>query len=263
MKEFVLFKTPEDPGTSMNSLTLKSAEGEVRFCFYEVEPGVSHHSIRLELGRHSKMEAVIFQDVPIDQSVRIRICADLSEGALLQVILVQNGGLNAQVDFDAAYQGKGARVELRGLQNSKGRQKLAIQANSNHSIPHTSSDLQVWCAARDESRSVFNGGVRIEKGAHHTEAFQKNRNLILSKQAVVDSFPKLFIANDNVKCAHGSSTSTLEPEQAYYLQARGIDASQAEQMLISGFIRQAISTISDLNCRYTLEDRLGVRDEEG
>jgi len=109
---------------------------------------------------------------------------------------------------------------------------------------------------------VFNGLIDIKKNAHHTEAFQKNRNLLLSDRATIDSFPKLLIANDAVKCAHGSSTSTLEPDQANYLRSRGISQEEAEHMMVQGFLRQALSEISDESCKKTLYQELSIVDED-
>jgi Fe-S cluster assembly protein SufD len=122
--------------------------------------------------------------------------------------------------------------------------------------------MQVWCAAQEESQSVFNGLIRIDSGAHHTEAYQKNKNLILSDRATVDSFPKLLIANDDVKCAHGSSTSTLDPEQAYYLQSRGIGSEFARDMLLQGFLRQSLGGIENPECRRVLEQKLSLTPED-
>jgi Fe-S cluster assembly protein SufD len=262
MKEFILFRNPEEFPVRSGLTHFGSDAGETRFHFHEIKVPDAFHEIDLHAGPSSTLEAVIFQNVPAGGKVWIKINARLETAARIQLTVVQHGGETSQVDVDSNLLGKDSRIEIRGLQNAKGAQKLSIRAEVNHSIPHTSSDLQVWCAARDDSRSVFSGGVTIGKGAHHTEAFQKNKNLILSRRAVVDSFPKLFIENDNVKCSHGSSTSTLEPDQAYYLQARGISALEAEGMLIQGFIRQAVSAIGEEACRNEIYSKLGVQDEE-
>jgi Fe-S cluster assembly protein SufD len=261
MKEYVLFKnTGEFPAESRKT-GFSTGEGENRFFYHEVRDAGLLHEIDLRAGPSSSLEVVLFQDVPANGKVWIRLNTRMEADSRLRLVVVQNGGEAGQVDVNSVFLGRGSRIEIRGLQNAREKQRLSIRVDVGHGIPQTSSDLQVWCAARDESRSVFNGSVRIEKGAHHTEAFQKNRNLILSPRAVVDSFPKLFIENDNVKCSHGSSTSTLEPDQAYYLQSRGIGAEDAEEMLIQGFLRQAISGIGNEECRKALSSRLGL--EEG
>ncbi len=262
MKEFILFKNPEEFQTRLEVIRCATISGEERFHFHEVREENAHHVIELHAGPYSVLEAVILQNLPISGKVSIKVNVHLENDARLKVTVVQNGGEASQVEIQSGGLGKGSRLEIRGLQNAKGIQKFSFRAKVNHTVPHAQSDLQVWCAARDDSRSVFNGDVSIGKGAHHTEAFQKNKNLMLSRRAVVDSFPKLFIENHNVKCAHGSSTSTLEPDQAYYLQARGINGSEAEEMLIHGFIRQAIAGVGNKECRDHLHASLGVQDEE-
>jgi Fe-S cluster assembly protein SufD len=116
--------------------------------------------------------------------------------------------------------------------------------------------------AKDESQTIFSGIITIEKGAHHTEAFQKNKNLILSEKATVDSIPQLFIFNDDVKCAHGSSTSTLDPDQYIYLQSRGIGLQDAESMITRGFIENAIHWIENGATSARVHEVLGLQVEE-
>jgi Fe-S cluster assembly protein SufD len=261
MKEFTLFKTPADFQGGVKAWRCESGSGQSSFHFQEVCEAGLIHDITLHAGTHSRLEVVILQNIPENGNVWIRIKSVVEAHAKILLTVIQDGGQSSQVELDSELLGSDARIEFRGLQNAKRTQKFSVRAEVNHSIPHTSSDLQVWCAARDESRSVFSGSVKIAKGAHHSEAYQKNKNLMLSKRAVVDSFPKLFIENDNVKCAHGSSTSTLEPDQIVYLQARGISAEQAEEMMVQGFLRQAISGVGDPLCRDDLYARLGIREE--
>ncbi|MBU6153560.1 MAG: SufD family Fe-S cluster assembly protein [Bdellovibrionales bacterium] len=262
MKEFILFKNSADFSGTPKSVHFRALAGESRFHFQEVREAGAVYEIEIHAAPESSLEVVVFQNIPEGSRVWIRIRVAVEAEAKLNLIMIQNGGENSQVEIDSTMLGKGARIELRGLQNAKKNQKFSIRAEVLHGIPNTSSDLQIWCAARDDSRSVFSGSVRIGKGAHHTEAFQKNRNLMLSRRAIVDSFPKLFIENDNVKCSHGSSTSTLEPDQLYYLQSRGISADSAEGMMIQGFLREAVSGISDQACREEIQSKLGILDEE-
>ena len=218
--------------------------------------------VHLHAQENSKLEYVFFQNLPesVEAIARIKITAD--RNAQVQFTVIQQGARRASLDVVAECLGEGADIQIRGLQNARGSQKFAINVHAVHSVPRTRSDLVVWCVARDQSQSIFNALVTIEKHAHHTEAFQKNKNLLLSDKATIDTFPKLFIANDEVKCAHGSSTSTLDPEQFIYLQSRGIQESDAERMLTSGFINQALEWISDSTEKKKLTKTLNVNEEE-
>ena len=221
---------------------------------------LSSYALHAEEG--STLEAVFFQNSKSEDELLTKIKITADEGAHVKFTFIQEGAARSEVEIESSCLGKGAEIELRGLQNAKQKQKHLIRVNALHSVPHTKSDLKVWCVARDESHSIFNGLVTIAEGAHHTEAYQKNKNLLLSERAVVDSFPKLFIYNDDVKCAHGSSTSTLDDDQFYYLQSRGINPSEAEQMMVRGFLHQVLDWVSDKAAKDRIEDALHIREED-
>ncbi len=262
MKEPILFKDGQLPPSLMPIEVRSAGAHESIFSFHEIIQGGQTHEFKFHAGPGSVLEVVLFQNVPLSEDVQIKVAATTEKDSAFKLTVIQNGGSRALVDLHSESLGSNSKCEVRGLQNAKGSQKLFFNARGVHSIPHTSSDLQVWSAVQDESRCVFNGVIQIGQGASHTEAYQKNKNLILSDRATVDSFPKLLIANDQVKCAHGSSTSTLQPDQAAYLQSRGIDQSQAELMLVQGFLRQAISWIGNSECRRSIEKSLNLENEE-
>ncbi len=262
MKELILFKTTEGLQPSDATIGTIARAGESCDWFHEVSRGNSVSEIDIGAEGGATLNAVVFQNVPAGENALIRIRVGVKADSTVRLTVVQNGASKAEIEILSDSSAANARFELRALQNAKERQNFVIRANSVHSVPHTSSDMQVWCAARGESRSVFSGLIDIREGARQTEAFQKNRNLILSDRATVDSFPKLLIANDDVKCAHGSSTSTLDPEQTAYLRSRGISRSEAEEMLVRGFLRQALDGIRDTRCRNGLLQSLSILEEE-
>jgi Fe-S cluster assembly protein SufD len=257
MKEPILFPSSDSlPATPPECID--ALPGQKRFTFHALTEGERTIELRFHAAKDSVLESVVLQDVPKGQSVRIRIRAIAESGATLKLLCIQRGSSKSSVELFSEAAGKGARLELRGLNVAHDGQQLHLIAESRHPVASTSSDLQVWNAALGESRTLFSGLIRIEPGARQTEAFQKNRNLILSERAVIDSIPKLLIANDDVKCAHGSSTSSLDLEQEMYLRSRGLDRLEAEQMLVRGFIAQAMDGVGDLGCREDLAQRFGL-----
>ena len=225
--------------------------------------------LTIDAKENSELEYIFFQNLPvlenagagegIDAAAQITIHA--ARDARVRLTIIQNGASRSHIEVKAHCEGSGAEIEVRTLHRGRGTQKFATQINAIHSVPHTKSDVSAWCIAQDRTHTLFNGLVTIEKGAHHTEAYQKNKNLILSNHAVVDSFPKLLIANDEVKCAHGSSTSTLDPDQALYLESRGIDAVTAEQMLTHGFLNRALNWIQDQELKTVIMRGLGIESD--
>ncbi len=265
MKEFQIFKSKDaipGPG-SRHAVEIKAGRSPSDGVLYHRVPDAGGvHEIEIRLDEGARLEMVIEQAASAGVESLSRLKVKSGTDSSLKLTLVLHGGAKSAFEVDSSVEGRGARLELRGLLDAKSGQQFSLRADAVHSVPDTFSDLQVWCAARDESRTVFNGRIHILQSAPRTEAFQKNRNLMLSKRATVDSFPKLLIENDEVKCAHGSSTSSLEPEQTYYLQARGIDREAAEAMMLKGFLRQPLEWISDATLRQQIESRLGIVEEE-
>jgi Fe-S cluster assembly protein SufD len=251
MKEPILFSQQDFPPVS-EAQRVHTDPGMTRFSFHPFSEGGRTVELDFHAARDSSLEVVVFQDVPVGEKIRLRARATAEAGSCLRLTIIQRGGASSSVELVSEAMGSGARIEVRGLNVAGAGQTQHFRAESIHGVPGTSSDLQVWNAASGDSRTLFSGLVRIGKGARQTEAFQKNRNLILSDRAVVDSIPKLLIANDDVKCAHGSSTSTLDPDQEVYLRSRGIGREEAERMLVQGFIGQALSGIGDDRCRTAI-----------
>jgi len=262
MKEPVLFKDPSHLKAHGKAVVVRASAGKHQFHFEELVTGSHHFEYTLHAEEGSTLEAVIFQNSKTADEVLSTINITADQNAKVKFTFIQEGAHHSDVQISTNCLGKGSSIDIHGLQNAKLKQKLSFKVNSVHSVPHTTSDLKVWCVARDESQSIFNALVTIEKGAHHTEANQRNKNLLLSEKATIDTFPKLFIANDDVKCAHGSSTSTLDDDQFYYLQTRGISPSEAEQMLVKGFLSQAVEWVSDEATREKIERALHIREED-
>lgn len=115
----------------------------------------------------------------------------------------------------------------------------------NHAVSHTKSQLDFKVVLSKRSKSFFRGLVTMEKNAQHSEAYQENKNLLLSRTARADSEPRLEIIPNDVSCKHGSATSELDPKQLYYLRSRGFDPEQAKQMVVKSFLTAAIKSNSE------------------
>ena len=260
MKFPTLFKNQELVAAAMKK-TYSSEQGASASCFFEW-----NESTPVEVLFHAKkdstLECVFLQNLSMDAELpaHIKIIAD--RGATVKCTIVHQGASKSKITFDSSCAEEGSSIQIQALANTRGNQKHEFIGNAIHSVPHTMSDLKVWCVANDQAQTIFSGVITIEKGAHHTEAYQKNKNLILSEKATVDSVPQLFIYNDDVKCAHGSSTSTLDPEQYIYLQSRGIGLNDAETMITRGFMENAVHWIENAETLIRVKNVLGIMAEE-
>jgi len=149
--------------------------------------------------------------------------------------------------------GAGANGELLGLYFPGGRQHLDHHTNQLHKTPHATSDLLYKGALKDRARSVYQGYVKVYPQAQKTNAYQANRNLMLSRQARADSIPGLEIEADDVRCTHGATAGQIPDEYTFYLMARGIDRINAERMIIQGFFEEVLNRIPVEGVRNKLE----------
>ena len=260
MKIPTVFKKDEQFGAAVKKEYASEAGARSSF-FYEWND--SHPvEVTFHAKKDSDLECVFVQNLNMAEELPAKVLIIADQGAKVKCTIVHEGALRSEISLDSHCLGEGSLIQIQALSHTKGFQKHSLIANAFHSVPHTQSDLKVWTVAGGSSNAIFNGKITIEKGAHHTEAFQKNRNLLLSESATIDSIPQLFIFNDEVKCAHGSSTSTLDPEQYMYLQSRGIDKSAAEHMITRGFMESAVHWIENSDVRSKVMDVLNLKEEE-
>jgi Fe-S cluster assembly protein SufD len=159
--------------------------------------------------------------------------------------------------------GEGSSGELLGLYFPGGRQHLDHHTNQLHKAPNATSDLLLKGALKDRARSVYQGYVKVYPNAQKTNAYQANRNLMLSKHARADSIPGLEIEADDVRCTHGATAGQIPEEYLFYLMARGIGRANAERMIVQGFFEEVLNRIPVEGVRNKLETeiarRLGLR----
>ena len=163
--------------------------------------------------------------------------------ATLDTLNVSLGATTTRVDLNARLLGPGADSNMLGLYFGDGDQHFDHNTSQDHVAPQAHSDLLYKGALDGESRAVFRGVIRVAKGAQGTDAYQTNRNLILSEKARADSLPNLEIEADDVKCSHGATVGQLDEESLFYLMSRGISRGQAERLVVLGFLGEVLQRL--------------------
>ncbi|MDR1279571.1 MAG: Fe-S cluster assembly protein SufD, partial [Opitutaceae bacterium] len=155
------------------------------------------------------------------------------------------GGHRARHESHSRLHGPGAHTEMLALTIADGAREYDQRTRQTHAAPHTTSNLLYKNALLDTARTIFSGLITVEPDAQKTDAYQSNRNLMLSDTAEANSLPGLEIEANDVRCTHGSTTSRIEPEQQFYLQARGIDQKNAHELLIYGFFEEVLGKLEN------------------
>jgi Fe-S cluster assembly protein SufD len=195
-----------------------------------VPPGV-----KVELPLHS-----VFWGPGINQAYFSHILVWLEQDASLTY--VHEAASPSEVDShltknftDLDLVGQGASGRMSGFYFTDGVQHLDHDTQQNHLAQNTTSDLLFKGALTDRSRSVWQGMIYVAPGAHKTDGYQANRNLVLNSSARADSIPGLEILADDVRCSHGATVGKIDADQVFYLQSRGIPYEDAVRIIVEGF----------------------------
>jgi Fe-S cluster assembly protein SufD len=163
--------------------------------------------------------------------------------AKLDTLNVNLGGSVSRLDLNAQLLGPGAHSDMLGLYFGDEDQHFDHNTSQDHVAPDTGSDLLYKGALDGHSRAAFRGIIRVRPEAQRTDAYQTNRNLLLSEEARADSLPNLEIEADDVKCSHGASVGQLDSEALFYLLSRGLNQQQAERLVVLGFLRDVMTRL--------------------
>lgn len=188
--------------------------------------------------------------VSLGENVRDIECMVLQNAKLTLVLSVLNAN-NVDARVTVRLAGAGAEATIIGIVIGSGDAKIRLHTLQLHEAPGTTSNLLVKTALSDQAICIIDGGIRVEKTAQKTDAYQRNENLLLSKNARAESKPSLEILANDVRCTHGATVGPVSKEELWYLASRGITRRKAEFLLVSGFFRKAVEMIKDELVRET------------
>jgi Fe-S cluster assembly protein SufD len=163
--------------------------------------------------------------------------------ANLDTLMVNLGGSVARVDLAASLEGPGARSDMLGLYFAQGHQHFDHNTRQDHKVPHATSDLLYKGALYDKTRAVFRGIIKVFPKAQRTDAYQTNRNLLLSDRAEATSLPNLEIEADDVRCSHAATVGHLDKEELFYIMTRGVSRREAERLVVFGFFGEVLDRL--------------------
>ncbi|MEQ8359277.1 MAG: Fe-S cluster assembly protein SufD [Cytophagales bacterium] len=171
------------------------------------------------------------------------------------------GGAMLRNDLDIHLLDEHIESHMYGAYVLNGKTHVDNHSSVNHAMPNCESNELYKGIMNDNSTAVFNGKIFVRKDAQKTNAFQSNRNLLLSPDATVHTKPQLEIWADDVKCSHGATIGQLDEEQLFYLRSRGIPKKEAIALLTHAFIEEVIEKVKIESIRKRLDSELEQRME--
>ena len=183
--------------------------------------------------------------------------ARIGRGADLKSLGVAFGASLARVEVEALLAEDGGSSEMLGVYFGDGEQHIDHRSIQDHVGSRTSSDLLYKGAMRDSSNAIYTGTVIIEHGAHQCDAYQTNRNILLSDHARAQSVPNLeILTNDPTRCGHAASVGPVSDDELFYLMSRGIPEKEAERLIVFGFFAEVLDRVDIAEIREGLEQAI-------
>lgn len=250
------------------------------------QPGSHYPRLLLDAGKHSQITLVEEHILTGDASAFVASVSELILGEGAQVTYVRLGmegesaahvavtgavlastahldshcigfgGRLRRHDLQVRLEGKGAQCRLNGVTLTQNSQHYDNHTVIEHIAPHCTSEETYRMIAAGASHAVFNGRIHIHRDAQKSAAAMSNKNLLLSREAEIDTKPELEIYADDVKCAHGTTIGQLDPEALFYLVSRGIDRREATTLLSMAFINTLVEQIPLDAVREAVQERL-------
>jgi Fe-S cluster assembly protein SufD len=200
--------------------------------------------VDLAADQGGKIQYVAFQDESDSGPKHVQLNSSrVGRDARIKSAFVNLGASWIRNESINRMQGDGADCQVFSANLANGTQEYDQRTLQSHEAEHTTSDLLFKNALYDEARTIFAGLIQVQPGSHHTDSYQTCRNLLGSNEAEANSMPGLEIDADQVKCSHGSTSGQISDEEIFYLQARGIPAEDARQMISLGFMNESISRL--------------------
>ncbi len=208
----------------------------------------------LTLGSGSKLTYVGVQEWSSKTTAFHLNTTEVAMNGTATALAMNFGGSYIRGESDSHLLGEGSRSVMLSINPADAEREIDQRTFQDHFAPRATSDLLYHNALSDASRTIFAGLIKVEEGAHETDAYQKVRNLILSDEAEANSMPGLEILADNVRCTHGATSGELNEDELFYMLARGIPPNQAAQLIVRGFFGTVLERLEN----PILEEQLGA-----
>jgi len=225
----------------------------------DLSPGLAIAFNDLAAGPNSKLDYVAIQALnEVSRIIQINETSTARDASAKGFIL-NTGAAWARNESLSRLEGPGSRSDMLSVSVPAHEQEYDQRTFQHHVSEGAYSDLLYKNSLYDNAKTIFSGLIFVDQAAHHTDAYQTCRNLMMSDTCEANSMPGLEINADQVKCSHGSTSSQIQDEEIFYLRARGINPVSARQLIARGF---SVDVIERLNHPATEALVLGFLDQK-
>lgn len=214
---------------------------------WEGAPGrrLHTHLVHIQLGQGARLRWFKIGEEGTETTHLATVEATLDADATLEAAVLTAGGAIGRTELRVRLQGEGASAQLSGVALARAGQHQDLLTHVDHAAKHGTSHQHFRAIVQDGGSSVFNGLVLVRRGADGADAQQLSRSLLLGDDAEAHTRPQLEIHADDVKCKHGATVGSLDPEALNFLRSRGIGLEEARALLIGAFLSEWVAELPE------------------
>lgn len=214
--------------------------------------GLTNQMIEIQVSASAYMQHIVLQDDLNSASALHNTFVNQEANSTYSnyVYSLKAGIIRNNVNL--SLNGEHCEGNLYGLYLLEGKEHVDNHTVVDHKVPNCQSNEYYKGVLKDHSTAVFNGKVFVRQDAQKTNAYQQNRNILLSDDATINTKPQLEIWADDVKCSHGATVGQLDEDQLFYLKARGIDHEKAKSLMVYAFASEVVEQVKNQAIRNYL-----------
>lgn len=197
----------------------------------------------IQVDENSILSHILLQQNHTKSKDLNHIFVEQQDNSTYNTQMINIGGELIRNDLNVQINGENCDTDISGLSLLSGKDHVENYTIVSHNKPNSNSQQLFKYILDESSEGVFNGLVTVQPDAQKTDSQQTNKNILLSKNALMNSNPQLEIYADDVKCSHGSATGELDEDAIFYLRSRCIDLMAAKSLLIEGFAKEVTDKI--------------------
>lgn len=241
-------------GATAPRLLLRLAKGASLTLFEEASTaGLANQLWQIELAEGAQLTHVRLQNAPATAMHLATSAVTLQQGAGYKLTTLNTGAALARYEPHITLAAAGAEVSLTAINLLTGQQHGDVTTVLHHTAPGCSSQQVVRSVMAGQARGVYQGQIIVAPDAQKASAKQSSKALLLSAQAEMNVKPELEIYADDVQCGHGATIGSIDPGALFYLRARGVPEAAARQLLVAGFVSEALEGIGNDSLRLRLD----------
>ncbi len=226
---------------------------------YNDQHSFSNNITEVYVGENSRVDYYKLQQLNNAVMLMNSIFFHLEANACLNTYGVDLHGGMLRNNYYVQLNGENCDANIHGLYLADKQQCVGNYVKVEHLKPNSKSNQIFKGILDDSAKGVFYGHIVVHEHAHHTQAYQSNKNILLTNKAIIKTEPFLEIYNDDVKCSHGATVGQLDPQALFYIKSRGISEKGARALLMYAFCHEIISKMSIETLRVHLEDIIKQR----